>query len=151
MMTTSIDPKYENLIHPDLLERAALAVLDLQSASPDVEFTIVITDDAEIQQLNSQFLGIDSPTDVLSFPSDEIDPETQLHYLGDIIISYPTALRQAENVHESIQDEIQLLVIHGVLHLLGFDHAEPDEKREMWENQQNALDRLGCKISHLPE
>jgi probable rRNA maturation factor len=151
MITVFISPKFTVSVQPDVIERAAQTVLDMEANVPNSELTILIDDDEEIQKLNYQFLGIDAPTDVLSFPSDETDPETQLQYLGDIIISYPRALAQAEASGESVGDEIQLLVVHGVLHLLGFDHAEPQEKAEMWAAQQAVLNSLGCKISHLPE
>lgn len=151
MITVSISPKYSASVQPDVIERAAQTVLDMESNDANSELTIVIDNDKEIQKLNYQFLGVDAPTDVLSFPSDETDPETQLQYLGDIIISYPRALAQAEAAGESVSDELQLLVVHGVLHLLGFDHAEPEEKAEMWAAQQAVLNSLGCKISHLPE
>ena len=137
----------------ELLERAAHAALENQSESPDTELTIVLTDDAKIQELNREYLGIDSPTDVLSFPAtetdgseidgSEIDPETGARYLGDILISLPYAARSAERAGHPLEAEVQLLVVHGVLHLSGHDHAEADEKNRMWEAQAGILEALG--------
>ena len=126
----------------DLLERAARAVLDL-SGAPDADLTIVIMDDASIQSLNRDFLGHDAPTDVLSFPADEPDPETGRRYLGDVAISYARAEAQAHERGHALESEMQLLVVHGVLHLLGHDHAEAAEKARMWAAQAGALEQLG--------
>jgi probable rRNA maturation factor len=144
-------------INAKLLEEAALATLRLSRSSPEAEITILLTDDAQMQQFNSQFLGIDAPTDVLSFPTgqfpatgftsddfpgDFIDPDTHKPYLGDIAISYPRAQVQASSAGNSLIDELRLLVIHGTLHLLGYDHAEPDEKATMWALQAQILTHL---------
>jgi len=133
----------------DLLERAARAVLDL-SGVPDADLTLVLTGDPQIQTLNRDFLGIDAPTDVLSFPADEPDPETGRRYLGDVIVSLPRATEQAGERGHTVEAEVQLLVVHGVLHLLGHDHAGADDKARMWAIQAEALDRLGVspKIVH---
>lgn len=151
MISIIIADAFESLVNTDLLETAAQAVLDIEKADHSSEVSIAIDGDAEIQALNQQFLGIDAPTDVLSFPSDETNPETGAPYLGDIMISYPRAKQQAENAGETVEDELQILVVHGMLHLLGYDHAEPDEKAAMWAAQQKALEHLGCKITRLPE
>jgi probable rRNA maturation factor len=131
------------------LQPAALQALRL-SASPAATggtgLSIVIGDDAQLQELNRQFLGLDAPTDVLSFPADEVDPDSGERYLGDVIISLPRAAAQAEAAGHSVQDELQLLVVHGVLHLLGFDHADPDEKERMWGIQAQVLHQLGLTI-----
>ena len=126
----------------DLLERAARAVLDL-SGLPDADLSIVIVDDARIQALNRDFLGHDAPTDVLSFPADEPDPETGRRYLGDVVISFARAKEQAHELGHAVEAEMQLLVVHGVLHLLGHDHAGAGEKERMWAAQAGALERLG--------
>jgi probable rRNA maturation factor len=133
----------------DLLERAARAVLDL-SGIPDADLTIVLVDDMRIQGLNRDFLGHDAPTDVLSFPADEPDPETGRRYLGDVVISFARAAEQAGERGHAIEAEMQLLVVHGVLHLLGHDHAEAGQKERMWAAQAEALERLGVspKIIH---
>jgi probable rRNA maturation factor len=126
-----------------LLERAARFTLDLEPALSDVDMTIVLTDDAQLRELNREFLGVDAPTDVLSFPSSEEDPETGVPYLGDILISIPRATEQAQAGGHSVEDEAQLLVVHGTLHLLGHDHAEAEEKARMWQAQAEVMLRLG--------
>jgi probable rRNA maturation factor len=127
----------------DLLERAANATLAHQSHSLDSELSIILTNDTRLHDLNLNYLGIDAPTDVLSFPASETDPETGAHYIGDILISVPRAQVQADSGGHSLEAELQLLVVHGVLHLLGHDHAEPDEKARMWKAQVEILESLG--------
>jgi probable rRNA maturation factor len=142
----NIDPQY-SFSDNALLERAARFTLDHESAPTDAELTIVLSDDTQLQELNKQYLGIDSPTDVLSFPSEEVDPETETPYLGDIILSIPRATLQAESAGHRVEDEAQLLVVHGTLHLLGHDHAEPEEKNRMWQAQAEVMVKLG--LSHV--
>lgn len=134
----------------DLLERAARAVLDL-SGVPDADLTIALVDDVRIQGLNRDFLGHDAPTDVLSFPADEPDPETGRRYLGDVVISVIRAAEQAGERGHAVESEMQLLVLHGVLHLLGHDHAEPAEKERMWAIQASLLEHLGISPAIVHE
>jgi len=143
-----INIESEIIFPNDLLKRAVNAALENQSESLDLELTIVLTDDAQIQELNQDYLGIDAPTDVLSFPASEadgseIDPETGTRYIGDIIISMPYATRSAGKAGHPLESEVQLLVVHGVLHLLGHDHAKPGEKTRMWKAQAEILKTLG--------
>lgn len=136
-----IEP-HPDLLGIELLERAARETLKQQSM-PEGDITIVLTDDDQLRELNRDYLGIDAPTDVLSFPASESDPETGARYLGDILISIPRAAEQAKAAGHSVEDEAQLLVVHGTLHLLGHDHAEADEKARMWAAQAEVLKRLG--------
>ncbi|NLG96831.1 MAG: rRNA maturation RNase YbeY [Chloroflexi bacterium] len=135
------------------LEQAAAAALNHEEIDPESDLTLVVEDDAYLQVLNKEYLGIDAPTDVLSFPAGEgeIDPDSGHVYLGDIILSYPRAAEQAAAAGHPPMNEMQLLVVHGVLHLLGHDHAEENEKAQMWAAQQAILDRLGVQINRLPE
>ena len=126
-----------------LLERAAQAALEHESQSLDSELSIVLMDDARLHELNREYLGVDAPTDVLSFPASETDPETGAPYLGDILISVPRAQSQANIAGHPLESEVQLLVVHGVLHLLGHDHAKPEEKARMWKAQAEILEHLG--------
>ena len=138
-----------------LLERAARLTLDTSTppsndfefALASVDMTIVLTDDAQLHELNREYLGVDAPTDVLSFPASEADPETGTPYLGDILISVPRAKQQAEAAGHSVEDEVQLLVVHGTLHLLGHDHAKAAEKARMWKAQAEVMSSLG--LSHV--
>jgi probable rRNA maturation factor len=142
MINIEIDPEFTRLFTSSTLERAATLTLN-QAAAPDADLTIVLTGDNQIQALDRNFLGKDSPTDVLSFPASEIDPETGRLYLGDIIISVPRAETQSAARGHSLQDELSLLVVHGVLHLLGHDHTKLEEKVHMWAFQSEVLIRLG--------
>ena len=126
-----------------LLERAARFTLELEPAHSNADMTIVLTDDRQLHELNLDHLGVDAPTDVLSFPAFESDPETGSTYLGDVVISIPRAAEQAQAVGHSLEAEVQLLVVHGTLHLLGYDHATAEEKAQMWEEQAKVLERIG--------
>jgi len=127
----------------EILEAAAQVALQVGAAAEESELTLVLTGDAEIQELNRTYLDIDAPTDVLSFPAGELDPDSDSLYLGDIILSLPRAQVQAAAGDHALADELRLLVVHGVLHLLGHDHAEPEERAIMWRLQAEALTRLG--------
>ena len=145
----------QDFLESALLQRAARLTLEistplnpsLEAAPADVDITIVLTDDAQLHELNLEFLGVDSPTDVLSFPASESDPETGSTYLGDILISIPRATEQALAAGHPVEAEVQLLVVHGTLHLLGYDHAEAEEKARMWKAQAEVMSRLG--LSHV--
>ena len=134
-----------------LLSDAANAALEHESHSLDSELSIVLTDDARLHQLNRDYLGIDAPTDVLSFPASETDPETGARYIGDILISIPRARAQADAAGHPLESEVQLLVVHGVLHLLGHDHAQAGEKARMWKAQAEILERLGLGLIQIRE
>lgn len=142
-----------------LLERAASLTLELVPPlnvefefDPDhADLSIVLTDDRHLHELNLDYLGVDSPTDVLSFPAAEIDPETEDLYLGDIAISIPRATQQAQNAGHNVEAEMQLLVVHGVLHLLGYDHATNEEKSVMWAEQAKVLEQLGLSRIQIQE
>ena len=132
------------------LERAALATLNHQGTSPKASLSIIITDDTQLQQLNFQYLKVDAPTDVLSFPAGFTDPDTNTVYLGDILISYPQAQIQAASAGHPVEAELKLLVVHAVLHLLGYDHLEATDKADMWVAQGQILAQLGSPIINPP-
>lgn len=110
---------------------------------------ILMTGDAEIHVLNRDYRSIDKPTDVLSFNGNYIDPESGLEYLGDIIISVPRAKKQALAGGHSTEQEIQLLVIHGILHLCGFDHDTPGRQKKMWKVQSELLNEIHNPLSDI--
>ena len=126
-----------------LVERAVRAALTHQERLQGVDISVVLTDDRRLHELNREYLGIDAPTDVLSFPASESDPDTGAPYLGDILISIPRAKAQAKAAGHALDAEVQLLVVHGVLHLLGHDHAKQGEKSKMWKAQAEILAELG--------
>ncbi len=123
--------------------RAVEAALTLEGRA-DAEVTVVLTDDETVAGLNQQYRGIAGPTDVLSFSAVEPTPgfiaaPEALAYLGDIVIATPYSRRQAHELGRSLRDELRLLVVHGVLHLLGYDHATPEEEAVMWARQDEIL------------
>ncbi len=136
-------------IPSELLIEAARATLAHQGQQ-DAELTILVTGDETVRRLNLQFRSIDQPTDVLSFPHGEPNPESGLLYLGDLVISLPEAQRQAREAGHRIEDELTLLTVHGVLHLLQHDHARPAEKKRMWTAQAEILAQLGSEITEPP-
>lgn len=125
-----------------VLRRAGRRALEHEGA-PSGSLTIVLTGDEGIQNLNRQFLGEDRPTDVLAFPFDEIDPDVGRRYLGDIIISVPQAEQGAGEAGHSLEAELTLLTVHGVLHLLGYNHAGPLDLAQMRRAQAEILGTLG--------
>lgn len=142
MINIIIAEAYKDKIAENFLEEIASSVLQHQEISPDSALSIVIDNSEKLRELNKQFRGIDAPTDVLSFPSGEIDPETGETYLGDIIISWEKVQSQA--LQQTIECEMRLMVVHGILHLLGYDHATDTEQKRMWTIQDQILSRFGC-------
>lgn len=115
---------------------------------PELTFSVVRSD--EIRDLNRQFRDVDEVTDILSFPAEsEIDPETGVEYLGDLLVCLERAEDQARDAGHALQDEISLLLIHGLLHLLGYDHGSPEEKAEMWALQQDYIQQNGLKLNRI--
>lgn len=128
-------------INKKLLKQAIQLTLD-KLEKPEMDITLRLTQDAEMRQLNQTFRGIARSTDVLAFNQETLDPETGRLYLGDIIISVERANQQAQEQGHSMDFEIVLLAIHGTLHLLGFDHYEPEDQREMWAIQEAIFQQL---------
>ena len=140
-----IAPAFANDLSADRLAAVAERVLRLEGARGQV--TVVVTDDPGIQDLNRDFLGVDVATDVLAFSTQGNDqpfvtaPEAG-GYLGDVIISYPRVAAQAEEMGHAADLELNLLIVHGLLHLLGYNHTDPDGKAEMWTRQDAILHSL---------
>jgi probable rRNA maturation factor len=142
----AIDINNESGISADevSLQRLALHALDYLNVHRDAELAIVLVDEAAMEQLHVQWMDEPGPTDVLSFPMDELRPgsddePTPPGLLGDIVLCPQVAIGQAETAGHSTQDELLLLTTHGILHLLGFDHAEPDDEKEMFGLQRDIL------------
>lgn len=144
MILVQIADAYASLVDTVVLETAARRTLEHQAISQDADLTLVVTGDAQIKQLNLHFREMNAPTDVLSFPADFTDPDSGTPYLGDVLISFPQGQAQANAAGHTIEEELQLLTAHGVLHLLGHDHASADDKTRMWNAQAEILERLGC-------
>jgi len=129
-------------VEVDQLRQAVLETLQYTHTAGESGVTLVLSDDSQLRQLNRDFMGIDAATDVLSFPADFVDPDNQEVYLGDIVISVPRAIAQAEENQVTPASELILLTVHGTLHLLGYDHASPQEKDAMWAVQTAILECL---------
>jgi probable rRNA maturation factor len=152
-----IRKEYEGSVAADVrqvIERAARVTLVQEEAEPGSTMTVVLTDDETVQAMNEQYRGIAAPTDVLSFPSDPLPPELadagEAVYQGDVVIAVPYATMQAERHGHSLTDSFSLLVVHGTLHLLGYDHDTDDTRAAMWEAQEEALGELGIDTAIVP-
>lgn len=126
------------------LQRLATYCLDALRVHPDADIALVLVDEAAMEQLHVQWMGEPGPTDVLSFPMDELRPGTDelitpAGVLGDVVLCPQVAEVQAEGAGHSTMDELLLLTTHGILHLLGFDHAEVEEEKEMFGLQRDLL------------
>ena len=117
----------------------------VSEAYPEHRFEVNVTvcDDEEIREINKEHRGIDKPTDVLSFPFLDFDSPETLTMLGDIIISRDTAYRQADEYGHSPKREFCFLAAHSALHLLGYDHMEPEEEKQMFQRQEEILHSMG--------
>jgi probable rRNA maturation factor len=148
MITIQVKRNVRCPVDKSILQQAAQLTLELTNSADKSDLSIVIGNDTLLQKLNAKYRHIDAPTDVLSFPSGEVDPDTSAIYLGDIIISLPRAEYQASKEGHPLVDELQLLVVHGVLHLLGHDHGESADKKVMQVAQDNILHQLGLNLSN---
>lgn len=161
-----VDDAYAAAVNTETLAAAVRAALRHQGVGAG-EVTVVVTSDEEVRQINRTYRGIDAATDVLSFAArDEAEagsppltmpPELAAElagYLGDIVIAYPYAARQAGQYGVSVTSELRLLVVHGTLHLLGLDHDTPDAEAAMWAAQEAVLAEFGdqgLSIRHTNE
>ncbi len=151
-----IDEGYEGYLEAGWLQSIAEQVLVTQDADSRLELGLVITGQEKVQQLNQSYLGKDEPTDVLAFSmlpeplataeseaaSPFVQPPDGILHLGEVIISYPQAVIQAREHRHSVKREIAILIIHGVLHLLGYDHDKPELERQMKTREKEILSRI---------
>lgn len=142
----SVEILNESGVELDVAEFATLArfVMRRMRVHPQAELCLKLVDEGTIAEFNERYLDKLGPTDVLSFPMDELRPgrdgEPEEHgILGDMLLCPQYAAQQASNFSRSVDDELHLLTIHGILHLLGYDHAEPAEKKEMFALQDRLL------------
>ncbi len=152
-----VQNEYAYPVAADMLTRAAAQVLDQHEQLGAL--TIVITTDEAVRALNAQFRGVDAATDVLSFPTDDDelmnapltdDAEVEPPYLGDLVIAFPYAQTQAARADHDLDHSLMLLVAHGTLHLLGYDHHDDDSRAAMWTAQARALTALGVPLEIVP-
>ncbi len=136
-----------------VLQRLTAFNLAQLHVSPDAEVAIVLVDEGAMESLHVQWMDEPGPTDVLSFPMDELRPgtvdrPTPPGLLGDIVLCPQVADAQAQAAGQSLMDELVLLTTHGLLHLLGFDHAEPDDEREMFGLQRELIVAFAAAERH---
>ena len=157
-----IDEGLEGDLEVSWLQKVAEQVLLAQEAGSEVELSLVITSQERVRQLNRDYLGRDRPTDVLAFSmlpelpaegeagvSPFVTPPDGVLHLGEVIISYPQAVIQAEEQHHPVKKEIAILIIHGVLHLWGYDHEEPEPERQMRAREAEILSGIEGEDSHI--
>ena len=146
-----IDEEYEGELEADWLQSVAEQVLVAEGSDPKIELGLVITSQARIQELNLVHLGIDAPTDVLAFPMTPeedsdlaafVTPPDGITHLGEVIVSFPQAFMQAEEHRHPVRKEVALLIIHGVLHLLGYDHDAPEPEQRMRAREAEILELI---------
>lgn len=154
VVTEKESPEIENTI-----KKAAAAALDYENVEQNCDVCIMLTDDENIRELNREHRNIDHATDVLSFPMLELmpgqkievnplelDPRTGAVMLGDIVISTERAKDQAEEYGHSLERELSFLTVHGILHLLGYDHERSAEDEKLhFEHQEEILESMGCR------
>ena len=152
-MEITIGREPENLDVPqealDAVRRAVLTVGELYGVM-DAEVSVTLTDDAHIHVLNRDYRSVDRPTDVLSFALTESEEPAILDapygvVLGDLVISLERVAAQAEEYGHSVLRELSFLTVHGMLHLLGYDHIEEEERLEMEEEQRRVMEELGIQ------
>ncbi len=135
----TVNSKYQDLVAENWIENLTYSVLDKYFGDLNSQVSVALEDDQAVHELNLQYRSVDSTTDVLSFEGGYPDPETGFYHLGDIIISIPQTQKQAAEANHPFKQELALLIVHGILHLKGYDHAEPQEKVVMWKEQDQIL------------
>jgi probable rRNA maturation factor len=143
------EDRFRALLDEDWVRKIVRQVLKVEGVPSPYEVSLVFTDSETVQQLNRDYRGVDEPTDVLAFymlPQKGSDsyfalPSDGVTRLGEVVVSCPQALAQAEEERHPLETELALLVIHGILHLLGYDHEEPQEERNMRERERELLER----------
>ena len=144
-----VKEEFRGMVDQGWVRKIAQTVLKAEGTAPPYEVSLVFTDSETVQQLNRDYRGVDEPTDVLAFcmlPQKEVDssfalPPDGVTRLGEVIISYPQAAEQAKEQGHATEKELALLIIHGILHLLGYDHEEPEEESKMKEREKVLLEK----------
>jgi probable rRNA maturation factor len=145
-----ISIEFENIPVDKEIKKIILQSVKMALDGKAAEISLIVCDNDFIHTLNRDYRHVDKPTDVLSFPAgEEIDPEENVPYLGDIIISLPRATQQAIEAQHPVNEEIAMLAIHGVLHLRGYDHGTTEEKKEMWGLQEKYLAQMGITMDQF--
>jgi probable rRNA maturation factor len=144
-----VEQAFRKVVNSSWVKKLVRQVLKTEGVIPPYEVSLVFTDSETVRQLNRDYRDVDEPTDVLAFEmlsqegadSSFALPPDGVNRLGEVIISYPQAATQAREQGYSPEKELALLVIHGVLHLLGYDHEELDEERKMRAKEKELLEK----------
>jgi probable rRNA maturation factor len=138
-----VEPAFAGSVRRRVLAALARRVLAAEGVSAPAELSIVVSDDETVRELNRRYRGVDEPTDVLSFglgAEDEfVTPPGSARQLGEVVVSYPMAARQAKEEGHTVEEELAHLTVHGVLHVLGRDHESPEEARAMRAKEEALL------------
>jgi len=146
----SVEEEFRGLVEENWAKKIAQQVLKAEGIASPYEVSLVFTDSETVQKLNRDYRGVDEPTDVLAFymlPQKEADssfalPPDGVTRLGEVIISYPQAAEQAKEQGHSLEKELALLIIHGILHLLGYDHEKPEDESRMRAREKELLEEI---------
>ena len=139
-MGIELTNKTATKVDENQISSVAKFALDKMGMHPDCELSITLVDETEMEDLHIEWMDLPGATDVLSFPMDELVPhDPNIGVIGDIVLCPSYAQEQAQLAGKTLESELALLTIHGILHCLGFDHAEPDEEREMFTLQEQIL------------
>ena len=140
-ISTTVDVRFNSLVVPPRLREIARVILAEERVAP-AELDIFIAGEEDMRELNRDYAGQDELTDVLSFSlteGEELPSPDGVLRLGEVIIAYPVAQRQAEAAGRPVREEVAHLLVHGILHLLGYDHAEPEEELAMRAREDQLL------------
>lgn len=137
--------------YPDDIDDVIETTLTVLNQEKKISVNINLVDEQEILELNKQFRDYSEPTDVLSFEAGVIDPETGNKILGDIVICIPFVEKQSTLLQNNLNNEIRLMIIHGMLHLLGYNHDDEHSKSIMWGDQNKILEKLQIELNNIPE
>lgn len=150
-MTVEVLNETEFDIDVSEISNLASFAITKMKVHPLADLSVIFVDENSIAELNQRWMAEEGPTDVLSFPMDELRPgdnsqQSADSLLGDIVICPQVAKRQADEANKNFSTEIHLLLVHGFLHLLGFDHAEPEEHKQMFSLQDQILSEWGVTL-----
>jgi len=146
----SVGEEFQGLVDEGWVRRTAKQALKAEGVAPPYEVGLLFTDSETVQRLNRDYRGVDEATDVLAFgmlPQKEdnssfVLPPDGITHLGEVIISYPRAVEQAQEQGHSVDKELALLIIHGILHLLGYDHEKPEDEAKMRAREKELLEEI---------
>jgi probable rRNA maturation factor len=143
-LSVQVDPAFRGKVDQERLDKIITQALLGEGITEPVSLGLLITDDETIKGLNLRYRGQDETTDVLAFDMENdqdqfVSPPSVPPHLGDMVVSYPRAVAQAEEYGHSTEEELGRLVVHGLLHLLGYDDQTDEERQIMWDRQETIL------------